>query len=193
MCRDCCDRWRCCERTPTIHVSEGFANLGTIFGAQNLLGVREMLGYEGGIELNTQLVFPPPSRALGTVWVGVDGTAVTIADVTTALRSIPRDAFRRDRIYHWWGITLSPCRRYARIEWGWEDIFGENGLGDELGPRVFPETGKSLAEDNQRLRQENLQLRQEGRNLAAFVSVARDMRAARAGHDRSRPYPHVSR
>jgi len=167
---------RCCERTPSIHASEGFDNIGT----QNLLGVQAMLDFEGGIELDTQLVFPSLPRALGRVWIGVDGTAVTLADVTNALRSIPRDAFQRDRSYYWWGVTLSPCRRYARIEWGWADVIEENGLGDELETRMVDETGKSPEEENLRLRQENLQLRQEGRNLETFVSAARCMRAARS-------------
>ena len=82
------------EYTPSILVSEGFDNIDI----QELHDVRALLGFEGGIVLDTRVVShacptaaAPPYQHEIVVIIGVDGAAVTLADVTNALRSIPRD------------------------------------------------------------------------------------------------------
>ena len=109
------------DYTPSILVTEGFDNIDI----QELDDVRALLGLEGGIVLNTMViahacptVAAPPYQYEFFVIIGVNGAAVTLTDVTIALRSIPRDAFQRGRSYYWEGVTLSPSRRFARIEWG---------------------------------------------------------------------------
>ena len=121
MCADCYYDRRCCERTPSLLVSEGFGNIDI----QKLHAVLVLVGLDGGIVLDTQViahacptVAAPPYRHEFFVTIGVNGTAVTLTDVTNALRSIPRDAFQRGRNYYWEGVTLHPSRRLARIEWG---------------------------------------------------------------------------
>ena len=109
------------DYTPSILVSEGFDNIDI----RELEDVWTLLVLEGGIVLDTRVIAhacptapAPPYEHEIYVIIGVSGAAVTLADVTNALRSIPRDAFQRDRSYYWEGITLNPSRRFARIEWG---------------------------------------------------------------------------
>ena len=125
------------DYTPSVLVTEGFDNIDVqeldgvraLLGhidVQELDGVRALLGLEGGIVLNTMViahacpttVAAPPYQYEFFVIIGVNGAAVTLTDVTNALRSIPRDAFQRGRSYYWEGVTLYPRRRFASIEWG---------------------------------------------------------------------------
>ena len=109
------------DYTPCILASEGFENINV--GA--LFDVQKLLGLDGGIVLDTRVIahacpsaqLPPYEHEIFVI-IGVNGTAVTLADVTTALRSIPRDAFQRNRSYYWEGISLNSSRRFARIDWG---------------------------------------------------------------------------
>ena len=109
------------DYTPSILASEGFDNIDV----RELEDVQTLLGLDGGIVLDTRVITHACPTAPGPsyeheifVIIGVSGAAVTLADVTNALRSIPHDAFQRDRSYYWEGITLNPSRRFARIEWG---------------------------------------------------------------------------
>ena len=109
------------DYTPSILASEGFDNIDV----RELEDVWRLLVLEGGIVLDTRVIAhacpsarPPPYEHEIYVIIGVSGATVTLADVTNALRSIPRDAFQRDRSYYWEGITLNPSRRFAHIEWG---------------------------------------------------------------------------
>ena len=109
------------DYTPSILVSEGFENINV----RALFDVHKLLGIDGGIVLNTRVIahacpsaqLPPYEHEIFVI-IGVNGTAVTLADVTTALRSIPRDAFQQNRSYYWEFISLYSNRRFARIEWG---------------------------------------------------------------------------
>ena len=79
----------------------------------------------GGIVLDTRVIahacpsaqLPPYEHEIFVI-IGVNGTAITLADVTTALRSIPRDAFQQNRSYYWEFISLYSNRRFARIVCG---------------------------------------------------------------------------
>ena len=109
------------DYSPCILASEGFENINV--GA--LFDVQKLLGLEGGIVLDTRVIahacpsaqLPPYEHEIFVI-IGVNGTAITLADVTTALRSIPRDAFQQNRSYYWEFISLNSNRRFARIEWG---------------------------------------------------------------------------
>ena len=109
------------DYTPSILVTEGFENIN--IGA--LFDVQKLLGLDGGMVLDTRVIahacpsaqLPPYEHEIFVI-IGVNGTAITLADVTTALRSIPRDAFQQNRSYYWEFISLNSSRRFARIEWG---------------------------------------------------------------------------
>ena len=80
-----------------------------------------LLGTDGGITLDTRIPHhadPSDRRPEVRVTVGVCGMAVSLEDVTHALRSIPSDAWRPGRSYYWEGVSLSRCRRRAQITWG---------------------------------------------------------------------------
>lgn len=88
----------------------------------DLPGIQTLLGLDGGLSLNTGVIghaIPPHIYEHEfVVTVGVSGAAITLADVTAACRSVPRDAFQRGRSYYWEGVVLSPDRRFAHITWG---------------------------------------------------------------------------
>ena len=109
------------DYTPCILASEGFENIN--IGA--LFDVQKLLGLDGGIVLDTRVIahacpsaqLPPYQHEIFVI-IGVNGTAITLADVATALRSIPSDAFQQNRSYYYEFIYMSPNRRFARIVWG---------------------------------------------------------------------------
>lgn len=92
---------------------------------ERLLDVDKLVGEHGGMALQTQVIahgWGDQDRSslvvCDIVNIGEAGRTITIEDVCSALRSIPADAWRRDRSYYWEGIRISADKSEAYVLWG---------------------------------------------------------------------------